>query len=51
MLEHDKTCIEVFQALPIQPDNRRPGIIITQFFGFCKGFYQQTNFLLTVYHF
>jgi len=38
MLEHDKTCIEVFRAHPIQPDNRHPGIIIAQFFGFCKRF-------------
>ena len=36
MLEHGQTCIEVFEALPIQPDNRHPRMIISYSSGFCK---------------
>ena len=58
MLEHDKTCIEVFKAHPIQPDNRHPRNIITQFFVFCKGisdksigFFEYANFTSKSYRF
>ena len=58
MLEHDKTCIEVFRAHPIQPDNRHPRNIITQFSSFCKGisdksigFFEYANFTSKSYRF
>ena len=38
MLEHDKTCIEVFRAHPIQPDNRHPIKIIADNSRVYKGY-------------